>query len=177
MREPDTGFLQLLADDRGVRDNIGSVDRHFPRWVVAGRALSNAVLRLRLFRDGEGFVCPIRRRRTGPTLNLGRRDRFQQLSGGLTHVFTYGPEHKARIPSGMQIRATYPGHRYAVSASIVFERDVKRLMDVADPMAEKLQRCALLRLARVIGRQNIEILLDRSPRVCSGGLGGRLFHR
>jgi hypothetical protein len=57
MREPDTCFLQLLADDRGVRHDIGGIDRHFPRCLVTGRALSNAVFRLRLFRDGEGFVC------------------------------------------------------------------------------------------------------------------------
>jgi hypothetical protein len=54
----------------------GGVDRHFPRWLVTGRALSNAVLRLRLLRDGEGLVCPIHRRRMGPALNSGRRDRF-----------------------------------------------------------------------------------------------------
>ena len=37
MREPDTGLLQLLADDRGVRHDIGRVDRHFPRSVFTGR--------------------------------------------------------------------------------------------------------------------------------------------
>ena len=30
MREPDTCFLQLLADDRSVRHDIGGIDRHFP---------------------------------------------------------------------------------------------------------------------------------------------------
>jgi hypothetical protein len=40
MREPDTCFLQLLADDRGVRHDIGGIDCHFPRWLVTGRALS-----------------------------------------------------------------------------------------------------------------------------------------
>ena len=34
-------------------------------------------------------------------------------------------------------------------------------MDVADPMAEKLQRCELLRLARIVGRQGFEVLPDR----------------
>ena len=63
MREPDTRFLQLLPNDRGVRQDIGSIDLHFPRRLVTGRALSNAVFRLRLFRDGEGFVCPILRLR------------------------------------------------------------------------------------------------------------------
>jgi len=76
MREPDTCFLQLLADDRGARHDIGSIDRHFPRWLVTGGALSNAVLRLRLFRDGEGLVCPVLRLLMGPALNSGRRDRF-----------------------------------------------------------------------------------------------------
>jgi hypothetical protein len=32
MREPDTGFLQLLPDDRAVRIDIGRVDLHL-RWV------------------------------------------------------------------------------------------------------------------------------------------------
>jgi hypothetical protein len=47
-------------------------------------------------------------------------------------------------------------------------------MDVADPMAEKLQRCELLRLARATGRQNIEILLDRrhdAGRCARAGIG------
>ncbi len=104
---------------------------------------------------------PVHRIRLVPALNSGRRDRFQQLSGGLTHVFTYGPEPKARIPSGMQIGATYPDYRYAVSASIVFEGDVQRLMDVSDPVAEKLQQCELLRLAGIVGRQDVEVLPDR----------------
>src|SRR5580698_10998780 len=65
MREPDARFLQLLPRDRGVYNNIGCVDLHFPRRLVTGRALSNAVLRLRLFRDGEGFVCPVLRIRSG----------------------------------------------------------------------------------------------------------------
>ena len=60
------------------------------------------------------------------------------------------PEHEARISGGMQIGAAFSRHQDVVSASIVFERDVKRLMDVADPVAEKFQRCELLRLARVV---------------------------
>ena|SRR5580704_13164622 len=76
MREPDTRFLQLLPDDRGVRHDIGSIDRHFPCWLVTRRALSNAVFRPRLLRDSEGLVCPILRLRMGPALNSGRRDRF-----------------------------------------------------------------------------------------------------
>ena len=76
MCEPDTCFLQLLPNDRGVRDNIGSIGRNLPRWLFTGRALSNAVFRLRLFRDGEGLVCPLHRLRMGPTLYSGRRDRF-----------------------------------------------------------------------------------------------------
>ena len=57
MREPDASFLQLLPHDRGIRDNISRIDRHFPRWLVTGRALSNAVFRLRLFRfPRAGFV-------------------------------------------------------------------------------------------------------------------------
>jgi hypothetical protein len=51
----------------------------------------------------------------------------------------------------MQIRAAFSRHQYVVSASIVFERYVKRLMDVSDPVPEKFQRCELLRLARVAG--------------------------
>jgi hypothetical protein len=42
MREPDTGFLQLLPNDWGVHRNIGRVNLHFARWMIAGRALSNA---------------------------------------------------------------------------------------------------------------------------------------
>jgi hypothetical protein len=34
MREPDTGFLQLLTDDRGARHDVRSIDRHLPRWLV-----------------------------------------------------------------------------------------------------------------------------------------------
>jgi hypothetical protein len=52
MREPDASFLLLLHDRRVGRD-IGSIDRNFPRWMVAGRALPNVVFRLRLFRDGD----------------------------------------------------------------------------------------------------------------------------
>jgi hypothetical protein len=102
MREPDAGFLQLLPDDRGVRHEIGSIDCHFAPWMIAGRTISNAVLRSRPFRDGEGLVCPGHRIRFIPALNSGRRDRFHQLGGGFIDVFSYGPEHKARIPSGMQ---------------------------------------------------------------------------
>jgi len=61
----------------------------------------------------------------------------------------------------MQIGATYAGHRYAVPTPIVFERDVKRLMDISDSVAEKFQRCELLRLARAIRRQDLEVLPDR----------------
>jgi hypothetical protein len=101
VREPDTGFLQLLPHDRGVRRNIGRVDCHFPRMVLTGRALSIAVLRLRLLRDGEGLVGPVHRRRLRPALNLGRRDRFHQLGRSLIRVLPYRFEHKARVPSGM----------------------------------------------------------------------------
>ena len=41
MREPDTCFLQLLPDDRGVRYDIGSIDRHFPRRLVTGGSLAS----------------------------------------------------------------------------------------------------------------------------------------
>jgi hypothetical protein len=75
MREPDAGLLQLLSDDRGVHRDIGRVDLHFARWMIARRTLSIAVFRLRLLRDGEGFVCPVHRRRMGPALNSGRRYR------------------------------------------------------------------------------------------------------
>jgi hypothetical protein len=53
MRQPDAGFLQLLPHDRSVHNNIGVIDLHFPRGLVTGRALPNAVFRLRLLRDGE----------------------------------------------------------------------------------------------------------------------------
>src|SRR5450631_2166271 len=33
-------------------------------------------------------------------------------------------------------------------------------MDVSDPVSEKFQRCELLRLARVVGRQDFKVLLD-----------------
>src|SRR5882757_612807 len=45
MREPDACLLQLLADDRGVHRDIGRVDLHVARWLIAGRTLSNAVSR------------------------------------------------------------------------------------------------------------------------------------
>ena len=105
MREPDPRFLQLLPDDRGVHRDIGRVDLHFARWMIAGRPLSNAVLRSRLFRDGEGLVCPVHRLRMGPALNSGRRDRFHQLTSRSAHVFPDRFEHKAGISSGMQIGA------------------------------------------------------------------------
>jgi hypothetical protein len=37
---------------------------------------------------------------------------------------------------------------------------VKRLVDVSDPVSEKFQRCELLRLARVVGRDEFEVLSD-----------------
>ena len=40
MGEPDACFLQLLPDDRGVHLDIGRVDLHFARWMIAGRTLS-----------------------------------------------------------------------------------------------------------------------------------------
>jgi hypothetical protein len=58
MREPYACFLQLLSDNRRVHHDIGSIDRHFPRWLVTGRALSRAVLRLRLLCEGEGLILP-----------------------------------------------------------------------------------------------------------------------
>jgi hypothetical protein len=48
-------------------------------------------------------------------------------------------------------------------------------MDVSDPVSEKLQRCELLRLARVVGRQDFEVLLDGrhdAGRCARAGLGG-----
>ena len=110
MREPDTRFLQLLPDDRGVHRDIGRVDLHFARWRIAGRTLSNAVFSSRLFRDSEGLVCPVHRRRMGPALNSGRRDRFHQLGSGAAHVLSYCLEHKAGIPGGMKIGAAFSRH-------------------------------------------------------------------
>jgi hypothetical protein len=72
MREPDTGFLQLLPDDRGVHRDIGGVDVYLARGVITGRTLSNAVFRSRLFRDSEGLVGPVLRPGLGPALYLGR---------------------------------------------------------------------------------------------------------
>ena len=75
---------------------------------------------------------------------------------------------------GMQIGAAFSRHQNVVSASIVFKRDVKRLVDVSDPVSEKFQRCELLRLARIAGRQDFEVLPDRrqDARRCNwAGLG------
>ena len=45
-------------------------------------------------------------------------------------------------------------------------------MDVSDPVSEKFQRCELLRLARVVGRQHFKVLPDcRHPAsgcTCAG---------
>jgi hypothetical protein len=85
----------------------------------------------RLFRDSEGLVCPVHRRRMGPAINAGRGDHFHQLSSGIIHVF-HCLGYKTRIPGGMQVGcAAFSQHQDAVSAPIVL--DVKRLMDVADP--------------------------------------------
>jgi len=102
MRKPDACFLQLLPDDRGVHRDIGRVDLHFARWMLAGRTMSSAVLRSRLFGDGEGFVCPVHRRRMGPALNFGWRDRFHQLGGG-----TQRPRHHFGAPA--RKASTSPG--------------------------------------------------------------------
>jgi hypothetical protein len=55
----------------------------------------------------EGLVCPVHRRRTGPALNIDRRDRLHQLSRGLIHIFAHRLEHKAGIPGGMQISGAH----------------------------------------------------------------------
>jgi len=51
---------------------------------------------------------------------------------------------------------------------------MKRLMDVPDPVPEKLQRCEFLRRARVVGRQDFQVLPDRryyASRGARAGLG------
>jgi hypothetical protein len=122
MREPYACFLQSLPNDRGVRDNVGSIDLHFSRWVIAGSALSNAVLRSRLFRDGEGLVCPVHRRPAVQALDLGRRDRFHKVGGSFTRVFAHGLGYKTGIPGRMQVGgAAFSRHQDAVAASIVLE--------------------------------------------------------
>ena len=110
-REPDTGFLQLLPHDRGVHRDIGCIDVYFARWVIAGRTLSNAVFRSRLFRDSEGLVGPVHRLRMGPAINAGRGDGFHKLSRGLIHVFAHCLEHKAGIPGGMKVAPAFSRHR------------------------------------------------------------------
>ena len=140
MREPDTGFLQLLPDDWGVHHDIGRVDVYFARWVIAGRTLSNAVFSSRLFRDSEGLVGPVHRLRMGPAINSGWRDRFHKLSRGLIHVFAHCLEHKAGIPGGMKVAPAFASHGYVVATFVILEGDMKRLMDIAHPMSKELQR-------------------------------------
>ena len=54
MREPDARLLQLLPNDRSVRVDVGRIDLDRPRRLIAGRAMTRAVLCLRLFGDGKG---------------------------------------------------------------------------------------------------------------------------
>jgi hypothetical protein len=77
MREPDTRFLNCSLNDQGIRDNIGGVARHLRRRLVTGRALLNAVFRLRLFRDYQSNGFELERARSpshrSPGVQGGRR--------------------------------------------------------------------------------------------------------
>jgi hypothetical protein len=53
--------------------------------LVTRRALSNAVSRLRLFRDGEGLVCPFHRRRMSRVLQLRTGGGYTRLCLRLTN--------------------------------------------------------------------------------------------
>jgi hypothetical protein len=102
MPDPDTCFLQLLADDRRVRLHISGVDRHPPAGLSQDAPVACSIW-FAPIREGEGLVCPVLRLGLRPALNIGWRDRFHQLGSRFANVCSHRLSHNTGITGGMQV--------------------------------------------------------------------------
>src|SRR5215467_12452668 len=64
----------------------------------------------------------------------------------------------------MHVGRAFPVYADVVASSIVFERNMERLMNIAYPMAQKFQRRQLVRITGRTRRKHGHILLNRGPR-------------
>ena len=76
----------------------------------------------------------------GPLLDLGRRDCFHKVGGCSGHILAYCLHDQAGIPGGVKVASAFAIQSNVVAAFVIFEGDVKRLMDIAHPMSEEPQR-------------------------------------
>ena len=70
----------------------------------------------------------------GPLFDLGWRDRLHKVGGSGGHICPYCFHNQAAIPGGMKLALAFADYGYVVAAPVVFERDMKRLMDITNPM-------------------------------------------
>ena len=75
---------------------------------------------------------------------------------------------EAAVPDGVQTLARAAQRADVIAAPVVLGRSVQRLVDVADPMAEELERGQLLLVGRVRRRKDREVVLDRADHALFG---------
>ena len=75
---------------------------------------------------------------------------------------------EAAVPDGVQTLARVAQRADVIAAPVVLGHSVQRLVDVADPMAEELERGQLLLVGRVRRRQDREVVLDRADHALFG---------
>ena len=75
---------------------------------------------------------------------------------------------EAAVPERMQALARAALRADVIAAPVVSGRSVEGLVDVADPMAQELQRRQLLLVGRVRRCQDGEVVLDRADHALVG---------
>jgi hypothetical protein len=139
--------------------------------VVASVTNHDAVPDVGLARDREGLV--------GPGNHVGGQPLGALLVGDAGPEFAHDRERmdpeplldEAAVPESVQTLARAAPRADVIAAPVVPGRSVQGLVDVADPMAQELERRQLLLVGRVRGCQDGEVVLDRAGNPAECGCG------
>jgi hypothetical protein len=115
--------------------------------------------------DGEGFVCPIARIGDAPLCFHFRGDRVDEICGGGLYVGADGVFDETVAPGRMQVSGALPVNSDVVAAAIVLERNMQRLVNIADP--RKISALSVYpRASRLSTQGPSSRSISRSARTC-----------
>src|SRR4051794_29745724 len=89
---------------------------------------------------GKALVRPLAGLGRRPLLTQSWRDPVDEGARRLRHVLADRLEYKTGVPGCMKLAVAFSIHEDLVSAAVALKGHVQRLMDIAHPVAEELQR-------------------------------------
>jgi hypothetical protein len=163
--EADPGALQAFRHDRRVRLQVGRVHPdglfRFSRikllvtcFVDTLAAGPNAVPDRHPARDVEGLIRPLLDWRLSPACAIAVGDFVEQFVPYLARPVTEFALDDAGVPYAVEVVEARAGLLDLPASPVILKRHVQRLVKVADPVAEELQR---IELSLVIGRRSQDL--------------------